>query len=177
MQAILSHLAGLPLLCEVEEGGEEVAGGGVAFVSPPTSVTLDRSVEEPDEPVRGPVRSAIGCAVVLEGWVDVVAGLLVKSPNESRRLPSSPKEPSSLVRSDSRLLPSVVEVLGGGLKTEPPEPGAADDEEDEEEEGWVLVKFRFRWGGCGAALVVGGEVCEGGGGEGWRGGEERGLYD
>ena len=112
MQAFLSHLAGLPLLCEVEEGGEEVAGGGVAFVSPPTSVTLDRSVEEPDEPVRGPVRSAIGCAVVLEGWVDVVAGLLVKSPNESRRLPSSPKEPSSLVRSDSRLLPSVVEVWG-----------------------------------------------------------------
>ena len=105
---ILSHLAGLPLLCEVEEGGDE-AGGAVAFVSP-TSVTLDRSVEEPDEPVRGPVRSVIGCAVDLGGWVDVVAGFLVKSPNESRRLPSSPKEASSLVRSDSRLLPSVVEV-------------------------------------------------------------------
>ena len=27
-------------------------------------------------------------------------------------------------------------TLGGGLKTEPPEPGAADDEE---EEGWVLM--------------------------------------
>jgi hypothetical protein len=132
--AAVWDLAGLPLLCEVEEGGDE-AGGAVAFVSP-TSVTLDRSVEEPDEPVRGPVRSVIGCAVDLGGWVDVVAGFLVKSPNESRRLPSSPKEASSLVRSDSRLLPSVVEVLGGGLKTEPPEPGAADDEE---EEGWVLM--------------------------------------
>lgn len=42
-------------MCVEEEGGEEEGGGGgggVDLVSPATRVTLDRSVEEPDELVR-----------------------------------------------------------------------------------------------------------------------------
>ena len=46
-----------------------------------------------------------------EGWVEVSFFLeREKSPNESKRLPSSPNEPRSLVRSDSRLLPSVADA-------------------------------------------------------------------
>ena len=90
-------------MCEVEEGGEEGGGGGgVALL---TRVTLEWSVvEELDEPVREVVWSAMCCEVRV--W-DAVAGFLVKSPNESRKLPISPNDPRPLVRSERRLLPSV----------------------------------------------------------------------
>ena len=90
-----------------------------------TRVTLlDRS--DPEELVRGvawsrPPRVAMDWEVEEEGCVEEDVGFLSreKSPNESRRLPSSPNDPRSLVSSERRLLPPpVADWRGGGRERE-----------------------------------------------------------